>query len=103
MTIDQLIAALEEAREMAPRGGDTEVRVAYQPNYPIAGTIQAVSVADPYDLDDEAIEAGVTERELDLDGHDGKLWIGVGSMPYNENPYGPQFAWSANIAGHRGL
>ncbi len=93
MTIDELIQKLEEAKDMAPNGGETEVRVAYQPNYPIAGTVQAISLAEPFDEDGN-------DADLDMspESHDSKLWIGVGSMPYRENPYAPGWAWN-NVAG----
>lgn len=31
---------------------------------------------------------------VDVSGEDGKmLWLAVGSAPYDENPYGPRWAW----------
>lgn len=93
LTIDQLIELLENAKEIAPQGGDTVVRVAYQQSYPLAGAIAAVSVAEPFDED-----GGDAELDMAPTSHDSKLWIGVGSMPYGENPYAPGWAWN-NAAG----
>ncbi len=84
-TIDDLIAELEEARETL--GGDAEVRVAYQPNWPLRGTIARVTVAE---FDDPYAE-GETAPGQEKDGK--LLWIAVGSAPYDENPYGPRWAW----------
>ena len=97
MTIDDLIAKLEDLKDMAPRGGETEIRVAYQPTYPIAGTIQALSLAEPFDEDDDG---NMVDADLDMapTSHDTKLWIGVGSMPYDENPYAPRWAWNDNAS-----
>lgn len=77
-TIDALIAALEKAR--GEMGGGTEVRVAQQPSWPRRGTIAAVTVPDPR-LDDK---------------RDGQmLWLAVGSPPFEEVPYAPDWAWPA--------
>lgn len=40
-TLDELIDALTDVREYA--GGDTPLRVAFQPAYPLRGTISAVT------------------------------------------------------------
>ena len=44
MTLDQLIEELEDARE--DLGGDAEVRIAYQPNWPIWATLRYVTVPE---------------------------------------------------------
>jgi hypothetical protein len=90
MTIDQLIEAAQEAREEL--GGDAEIRVAYQSNYPIRGILQAVTVPqeDPYPEDESA--AGQEDDGL-------MLWLAVGPAPYHENPYGPAWAWEGVSAG----
>jgi hypothetical protein len=85
MTIDQLIEAAQEARDEL--GGDAEVRIAYQPNYPLRGILQAVTVPedDPYDEDNSA-------SGQDNDGK--MLWLAAGAVDYGENPYGPEWAWN---------
>jgi hypothetical protein len=85
MTIDMMIEQLEEAKE--DLGGDAEVRVAYQQSYPLRGTVSRVTVPesdDPY---------GDNELAVGQDGDAKMLWIAVGSAPYDENPYGPRWAW----------
>lgn len=96
MNINELIELLEEAKDIAPHAGETEVRIAYQESYPIAGVIGAISVADPFD------DEGDDNPGLDLSGHDGKLWIAASPMPYGENPYGPDFAWTGAVYKARG-
>lgn len=44
MTIDELIEELENARD--DLGGHAEVRIAYQQNYPLRGTIARVTAPD---------------------------------------------------------
>ena len=51
MTITELIERLEELREA--NGGDTEVRIASQPSWPLSGRIANVVVLDDEDKDDE--------------------------------------------------
>lgn len=85
VTIDDLIAQLEEARDTL--GGQAPVRVAYQENYPLRGTVAAVTVPegdDPY---------GDGESAPGQDGDAGMVWLAVGTAPYDENPYGPKWAW----------
>lgn len=88
MTIDDLIAELEDARENL--GGDAEVRVAYQENYPLRGTVARVTVPEDEDPYDEG------ERAVGQDADGGMVWIAVGSAPYDENPYGPRWAWTGD-------
>jgi hypothetical protein len=84
MTIDELISELEEARDEL--GGEAEVRVAYQQNYPLRGAVAAVTVPgeEPYD---EGESAPGQDNDANM------CWIAVGSVPYPENSYGPSWAW----------
>lgn len=66
MTLDQLIETLEEYRE--ERGGDTEVLLATQPNWPLAFHIAQCRYVND------------------------KLWIVEGGHPH-PNPYAPRQAW----------
>jgi hypothetical protein len=108
-TIDELIRQLEDARD--DLSGDTEVRVAYQPNWPLRGTLSAVTVpqeddgghcddhicyvAGCYDCSEaaEAAEEGNIPDEVKAD--EKVLWLAVGSAPYDENPYAPKWAWGS--------
>lgn len=92
MTIDELISELEEARESL--GGQAGVRVAYQPSYPLRGTIARVTVPDCTDADHLYSES---ERAAKQDEDGTFAWIAVGSAPYDENPYGPSWAWTGEF------
>jgi integrase len=89
MTIDQLIEAATEARDEL--GGDAEVRLCWQPEYPIRGTLEAVTVpeSDPYD--EGEIAAG-QENDSRM------LWLAAGAVPYGENPYASSWAWEGASA-----
>jgi hypothetical protein len=68
MTLDELIAELEEIRDA--KDGDLDVRVAQQPNWPLRNALQCVKV------------------------HEGKLWlVASGTAPYDENPYCSKRLW----------
>lgn len=84
MTIDELIEMASDARDQL--GGDAEVRIAYQPNYPLRGDLVAVTVPeeDPYDEGECAAGQENDER---------MLWLAAGAVSYGENPYGPAWAW----------
>jgi hypothetical protein len=89
MAIDQLIEAATEARDEL--GGDAEIRVAYQQNYPLRGTLQTVTVPESKDADYLYGEDGRASGQ-DEDG--GFWWLAVGPVEYGENPYGPEWAWN---------
>ena len=85
MTIDDLIAELEEARDAL--GGEAEVRIAYQPSWPLRATVAHVTVPgeDPY-------EEG--EQACGQDSDAKMVWLAAGdSLPWDENPYAPRWAW----------
>lgn len=106
MTLDELIERLGEARD--DLGGQAEVRVAYQPSWPLRGTIASVTVTggdtEPH-CDDhvcyvascadcqDATQAAA-EDTPGTDSDDTMAWIAVGSAPYAENPYAPRWAWN---------
>jgi hypothetical protein len=90
MTIDQLIEAATEARDEL--GGDAEIRIAWQPDYPIRGTLQAVTVPES----DDPYEEGESAAGQENDGH--MLWLAAGAVGYGENPYGPAWAWGGVTA-----
>lgn len=84
-SLDELIEALEEARES--KGGDAQVRVAYQQNYPLRGSMVTVTMPADEDEYPEGEHALGQEQDMTM------VWIALGSPPYEENPYGPEWAW----------
>lgn len=90
ITVRDLIDLLEQYDD------DLEVRVAYQPNWPLRGTVDTVTSSDEirestaYGADDED---GYAERDHTTDD-DQFVWISVGSAPYGEDPYAPTAAFS---------
>lgn len=66
-TISELIEALEAIREAV--GDDARLLGAYQPNYPLVGSVDNVGVVD------------------------GTVYIALGASPYDVNPYAPSAAW----------
>jgi hypothetical protein len=85
MTIDDLISELEEARDAL--GGQAEVRIAYQPSWPLRAALAHVTVP----LDDQYEEG---EWAAGQDRDSGMLWLAAGSeLPWDENPYAPRWAW----------
>jgi hypothetical protein len=92
MTVDELIQDLEEARDEL--GGDAEIRVAYQPSWPLRTTIARVTIPqDDRPGDDEDEIAEVDEKDA------GFCWIALTEgQPYDENPYAPKWAWEGEPA-----
>lgn len=70
MTVAELIEVLQDADP------DCNVRIAYQPTYPLRATVATVALPD------------------EMDGSEGFVWIAASaSVPYMENPYAPSDAW----------
>jgi hypothetical protein len=94
MTIGDLIQQLEEARD--DLGGDPEVRIAYQPNWPLRAAVAYVTIppcSDPGDLYGE----GEAAPGQDKDGR--FCWIAASdAAPWDENPYAPRWAWQQGEA-----
>ena len=88
MTIDELIELATEARE--DLGGDAQVRIAYQPGYPLRAALSCVTI--PYSTDPAELY-GPDEQAAEQQ-HDGTfLWLATGDLPDRENPYAPGWAW----------
>jgi hypothetical protein len=88
MTIDELIALAEEARE--DLGGDAQVRIACQPGYPVRAALQYVTIppsTDPAEL------YGPDETASGQSNDGTFLWLATGDVPDSENPYAPGWAW----------
>ncbi len=83
LTVADLIDALSDADP------DAEIRIAYQPSWPIAASVSSVTSdaeARADDPDDEPRAGGRPEP--------GVIWLACGALPYDESPYAPRGAWS---------
>lgn len=84
MTIDDLIAALEEARD--DLGGDTEVLIATQRHYPLTHEVVAISTLGDDDPEaDGSRTAAALWLATEQPGRSGDL-----------NPYAPEAAWDGD-------
>jgi hypothetical protein len=88
MTIDELIELAQDARE--DLGGDAQIRIAYQPGYPLRAALQYATVPDSTDPG-ELYGPGETAAGQQNDGR--FLWLATGDLPDGENPYAPEWAW----------
>ena len=79
MKLEELIDKLKELEDVC--GPDVEVRLAMQPNWPLAFNVGNVTI-----LDAEETEDG-QENSI--------IWIAEGGHPYNA-PYAPKEAWEDN-------
>ena len=80
MKLNDLIESLQD---LQTRYGDVSVRVAYQPNYPLVGSLDTVTLIEN--------EGGGSKRDEPV------IWFAVGSAPYEENPYAPSEAWNGDV------
>ena len=88
MTIDELIALAGEARE--DLGGDAQVRIAYQPGWPLRAALAYVTI--PHSTDPAELYG--PDETAPGQGSDGTfLWLATGDLPDGENPYAPGWAW----------
>jgi hypothetical protein len=89
MTIDELIDLAAEAREEL--SGDAQVRIAYQPGYPIRAALRYVTIP-PGTGPDDLYAQDETAAGQENDGT--FLWLAIGDLPDGENPYAPGWAWT---------
>lgn len=107
MTLSELIdqlTALQEAHE----GQDPEVRIAYQPSWPLRAKIANVRALTGDDAPDEEelelarelVAAGDEEAEgfaaaqAMLEDHPPVVWLAASdAAPWDESPYAPRSAW----------
>lgn len=107
MTLSELIDQLTAIQE-AHEGQDPEVRIAYQPSWPLRAKIANVRALTGDDAPDEEelelarelVAAGDEEAEgfaaaqAMLEDHPPVIWLAAdGSAPWNESPYAPRDAW----------
>ena len=96
MTIDELIELATEARE--DLGGDAQVRIAYQPGYPLRAALGFVTI--PYSTDPDELYGH--DEQAAGQQHDGTfLWLAAGDLPDRENPHAPGWAWLDHDTGHQ--
>lgn len=107
MTLSELIdqlTALQEAHE----GQDPEVRIAYQPSWPLRAKIANVRALTGDDApDEEELELarelvvagdeeadGFAAAQAMLEDHPPVVWLAASNAaPWNESPYAPRDAW----------
>jgi len=77
MTLNELIETLTDISDNED-AGEMEVRGAYQPNYPLVGSISAVTL-DPHHIDG------------------GRVWLALRAVGYQESPYAPSHAWDGDV------
>lgn len=98
MTLDELIEQLTEMRDR--QNGDVEVRIAYQPSWPLAGYVANVAYVDG-DPDDrcETHSPNIWCEECEPEDEDKKahVWIATsGTVNHDESPYAPRAAWGSD-------
>ena len=88
MTIDELIELARDARK--DLGVGAQVRIAYQPGYPLRAALRYVTV--PFSTDPSQLY-GPDETAAGQQGDGTFLWLATGELPDRENPYAPGWAW----------
>lgn len=80
LSLNDLIAQLTDLRDsLDPDFADAHVRVAYQPSWPLRGTVSGITTSD-----DVAAETGDEPEDTKI------VWLAIGEAPYDENPYAPK-------------
>lgn len=98
MNLNQLIERLEEIRESVTAGGELEVRLAVQPNYPIVETLRGVAgpeeFLNAFEDKDDSDEEFSTERG---ERAGNVVWLVSGGQPskFDESPYAPGWVFGA--------
>jgi hypothetical protein len=84
MTVAELIQLLEQYDE------DAEIRVAFQPSWPLRARVQNVIASDEVvDEDDEDEDPAAADQR-----GENIVWIAVDQVSqYDENPYAPKTVW----------
>ena len=86
MTLNELIERLQEAAEDG--FGESEVRLAFQPKWPLQFEIGGVATPD-----DESRGGGEPDEEPDDASK--VVYIVEGSHPHDDSPYAPGWAFAA--------
>lgn len=82
-TVADLIARLEELPE------DAEVRIAFQPSYPLQFALRGV--ADSHDVADWDLDEPSPKSDEDAR----IVWLVEGNHPSDDSPYAPSAIWDA--------
>jgi hypothetical protein len=91
-TVDRLIERLQEISEEGH--GDSEIRLATQPNYPLRYTL--AGVAAPADLQLEGNEDGDEDSRPDQDGNTPASYVWLAEGSHDDRPYDvPREVWEA--------
>lgn len=77
MTLNDLIEELQDMLDNNPELGDQEIKIALQPNYPLASTIANVTIIDGDD-------------EVDDDECEPQIWIAIDEA----RGYASKAAWN---------
>ncbi len=77
-TVNDLLERLQELEEEGY--GDAKLRIAYQPNWPLASFVENVRTVDDADRYDD-------EQDMQT------VWIAASNTVWGENPYAPREAW----------
>ena len=81
MTVQELIDILSDF------DSDLQVRIALQPTWPLAATVEAVTEVKPdSDSDDDSDDDSTSPAPT--------VWIAAGGVPWSESPYAPRAAWN---------
>ena len=82
MTLSELVRLLEECAEQYP---EAEVRLAFQPQWPLRLDIHGVVANVDMDAEDGDGETDGARENI--------VWIVAGGHPYNESPYASKELW----------
>lgn len=95
INLTELIDQLTELRDEL--GDDAAVRIAYQQNWPLRGTVATVTssmdIARTKAEDDEVEDI---EEAVAADTEPKTVWISVGPASYSESPYAPKEVWNSS-------
>jgi len=94
MTLNELIEELQDILEENESLGETEVNVAFQQNYPLAGFVANVTIVNTDADDDCEHDTNAECRIMDCAGDVPQVWIAI--TDNNVAPYAPRAAWRNN-------
>ena len=86
MKVNEMIERLQEVAESG--FGECEMRLAFQPNWPLQFTVAGIATPD-----DESRDLGEPDEEPDDAAT--VVYIVEGGHPYGDSPYAPAWAFAA--------
>ncbi len=87
MRLSELIRELQDLEE-DHEGEDPEVRLAMQPNYPLAFHINGIAALDGSEVDEDE-----EDEDEDEDEKETIVWIAASEGNCYDHPYAPRAAW----------